>query len=138
MNLPTSKIALVTGASRGIGAAVALELASKGFRIALNYNHSETAAQEIARQIMSMGGQVLQLPCDVAQNPQVLDMFGKLDQIWGGLDVLVCNAGITRDTLLGASEVQEFSAVFDVNVMGVVNCCRQLHCAWHPNGAVAL
>lgn len=134
----TRKTALVTGAARGIGAAIALELASRGWRIALNYQQNDAAAQEVADKITALGGEVLLVRCDVAQNQEVLAMFAKLDQVWGGLDVLVCNAGITRDTLLGASEELDFTALLAVNLIGVVNCCRQaaLRMAAQRRGAI--
>ena len=125
VNTSLSKVALVTGASRGIGAAIALDLASKGFKIALNYRQNQQAAEQIAEQIKVLGSEALLLRYDVAQNSEVLMMFAELDKYWGSLDVLVCNAGINRDTLLGSSEQDDFSAVLNVNLMGVVNCCRQ-------------
>ena len=125
VNTSLSKVALVTGASRGIGAAIALDLASKGFKIALNYRQNQQAAEQIAEQIKVLGSEALLLRYDVAQNSEVLMMFAELDKYWGSLDVLVCNAGINRDTLLGRSEQDDFSAVLNVNLMGVVNCCRQ-------------
>ena len=125
VNTSLSKVALVTGASRGIGAAIALDLASKGFKIALNYRQNQQAAEQIAEHIKVLGSEALLLRYDVAQNSEVLMMFAELDKYWGSLDVLVCNAGINRDTLLGSSEQDDFSAVLNVNLMGVVNCCRQ-------------
>ena len=119
------KTALVTGASRGIGAAIALELASRGFRVAINYRQDAAAANAIAAQIIGQGGSTLLLPCDVSDPAQVQAMFASLDQQFGQLDVLVCNAGIARDTLLGASVPDDFAAVMAVNLHGVVNCCRQ-------------
>ena len=119
------KVALITGAARGIGAAIALDLAGKGFKIALNYRQNQQAAEHIAEQITALGREVLLLRYDVSQNPEVLAMFAELDKSWGKIDVLVCNAGMTRDTLLGASEPDDFTSVLDVNLMGVVNCCRQ-------------
>jgi 3-oxoacyl-[acyl-carrier protein] reductase len=121
----SNKTALVTGASRGIGAAIALDLASKGFNIALNYRQNQPAAEQIAEQIEALGSEVLLLRYDVSQNSEVLAMFTELDKHWGNIDVLVCNAGIIQDTLLGASEPEDFTAVLNVNLLGVVNCCRQ-------------
>ena len=123
--IPSNKIALITGAASGIGAAIALDLAEKGFRIALNYRQNQQAAEQIAEQIKAVGSDVLLLRYDVSQNAEVLTMFAELDKNWGKIDALVCNAGIIRDTLLGASEPEDFNAVFDINIMGVVNCCRQ-------------
>ncbi|MES2299575.1 MAG: SDR family NAD(P)-dependent oxidoreductase [Pseudomonadota bacterium] len=121
----TNKTALVTGASRGIGAAVALELASKGYTVVINYRIDGAAAAEVARQIAAVGGHSIAIQADVANEAQVAAMFDRIDRELGRIDVLVCSAGIVRDTLLGASEAGDFDDVFAVNVGGVVNCCRQ-------------
>jgi 3-oxoacyl-[acyl-carrier protein] reductase len=119
------KTALVTGASRGIGAAIALELASKHFRVAINYRQDVAAANAVAAQIAAIGGEAILLPCDVRDDSQVQAMFAAFDAQFGQLDALVCNAGMARDTLLGASEPDDYDAVMAVNLHGVVNCCRQ-------------
>lgn len=124
MTIP-KKTALVTGASRGIGAAIALDLARNGFSIALNYRSDEMAAQAVAREVRELGAECLLLRADVADCAQVAAMFATIDAQYGQLDVLVCNAGVLRDTLLGASEPADFEAVFAVNISGVVNCCRE-------------
>lgn len=117
--------ALVTGGARGIGAAVVLELARRGFAVALNYRQSHDAAREVAARIEAGGGVCHLLPGDVADPAAVRALFGEVDARWGRIDVLVCNAGVLRDTLLGASEPADFDAVWAVNVDGVVNCCRE-------------
>ncbi len=122
---PTLKVALVTGASRGIGAGIALDLARKGFTVVINYRSDEAAALKVARQVRELGAEALVLCADVADPLQVDAMFGEIDKHYGQLDVLVCNAGVLRDTLLGASEPADFDDVFSVNISGVVNCCRQ-------------
>jgi 3-oxoacyl-[acyl-carrier protein] reductase len=119
------KIALVTGGSRGIGAAIVLDLARKGFTIALNYRNDEAAAHAVAEQVRALGVECMPLRADVSDASQVAAMFALIDAKFGQLDVLVCNAGVLRDTLLGASEPADFDAVFSVNISGVVNCCRQ-------------
>ncbi len=121
----TQKIALITGGSRGIGAAIALDLARKGFTIALNYRSDEVAAHDVAEQVRALGVECMPLRADVSEPGQVAAMFALLDARFGQLDVLVCNAGVLRDTLLGASEPADFDAVFAVNISGVVNCCRE-------------
>jgi 3-oxoacyl-[acyl-carrier protein] reductase len=122
---PSKKIALVTGASRGIGAAIALDLARKGFTVLVNYRSGEAAAFEVVQQIRELGAEAHLLRADVSDPAQVAAMFADIDGRFGQLDVLVCNAGVLRDTLLGASEPADFDAVFAVNISGVVNCCRQ-------------
>jgi 3-oxoacyl-[acyl-carrier protein] reductase len=122
---PALKVALVTGASRGIGAGIALDLARKGFTVVINYRSDEAAAFKVARQVRELGAEALVVCADVADPAQVDAMFAEIDNRYGQLDVLVCNAGVLRDTLLGASEPADFDDVFSVNISGVVNCCRQ-------------
>jgi len=119
------KSALVTGGSRGIGAAIVLELARKGFRVAINYKSDEAAAADVAAQARALGADAIVLRADVADPAEVDALFADIDKQFGRLDVLVCNAGILRDTLLGASTADDFDDIFAVNISGVVNCCRQ-------------
>jgi 3-oxoacyl-[acyl-carrier protein] reductase len=122
-------LALVTGASRGIGRAIAIELAKRGHDIVVNYRADETAARETAAAIEAVGRKAHVRQADTSKVDEVAEMFRAIDAIakdgGGGLDVLVCNAGITRDTLLGASTPEDFDAVLDVNLGGVVACCRE-------------
>jgi len=118
-------IAFVTGASRGIGRAVAVELARRGHTVGVGYLADEQAAAETARQVEEAGGRALLLRGDVSRPDEVEAAFGRLDEAAGPLDVLVANAGRIRDTLLGASEPDDFDALLRVNVQGVVNVCRQ-------------
>jgi 3-oxoacyl-[acyl-carrier protein] reductase len=121
--------ALVTGASRGIGAAVAVELARRGFRVALGYRARAEAARAVAAAVEQAGGRSLLLPADVSDPATVAGLFRALDEHLGReggtLEALVPCAGITRDTLLGASEPGDFEAVLGVNLGGVVNTCRE-------------
>lgn len=119
------KVALVTGASRGIGAGIALDLARKGFAVVINYRSDEAAAAKVGRQVRELGAEALVICADVADPVQVDAMFAEIDDRYGQLDVLVCNAGVLRDTLLGASVPDDFDDIFSVNISGVVNCCRQ-------------
>lgn len=130
---PPSKkpLALVTGASRGIGAATALELARRGFFVVINHlrEKSREAAGDVKRRIEEAGGSAHIVRADVAQRAEVASLFREIDTLCesrgAALQALVCNAGVTRDTLLGASEPADFEAVFSVNLDGVVHCCRE-------------
>jgi 3-oxoacyl-[acyl-carrier protein] reductase len=119
------KTALVTGGSRGIGAAIVEQLARQGFAVAINYRKNIEAAGDIARRVESLGSKPLLICADVSRPDEVAAMFRQIDERMRSLDVLVCSAGVLRDTLLGASEPADFDAVFSVNVHGVANCCRE-------------
>jgi 3-oxoacyl-[acyl-carrier protein] reductase len=119
------RCALVTGASRGIGRAVALELASRGYAVAVNYLENAAAAAEVVAAATALGAKAIAIRADVARLGEVMALFQQIDEPLGPLDVLVCNAGATRDTLLGASEPADFDAVLGCNLGGVVNCCRE-------------
>jgi 3-oxoacyl-[acyl-carrier protein] reductase len=117
-------VALVTGGSRGIGRAIALELGRRGFTVAINYRSGEAAAAEAVAVVATTGATARAFRADVADRTAVTAMFTELDTL-GPLDVLVCNAGITRDTLLGASTATDFSDVIETNLYGVVTCCHE-------------
>lgn len=116
--------AIVTGASRGIGAAIAVELARRGLDVVVNCHRDEAAAAAVARAVEELGTRALAVRADVTDPGEVARLFAEADTL-GPLDVLVCNAGITRDTLLGASQPAEFTDVMAVNLHGVVHCCRE-------------
>jgi 3-oxoacyl-[acyl-carrier protein] reductase len=114
-------LALVTGGSRGIGRAIAIELGRRGFTVAVNYRTDEAAAAEA---LALAGPGAFAIRADVSDPAAVAAMFTELDAR-GPLAVLVCNAGITRDTLLGASTPADFADVMATNLNGVVACCRE-------------
>ena len=115
MNLE-GKTALVTGASRGIGRAIALELAKKGADVLLNYNGSVDRAREVKAEIERLGKSAQLYPCDVADYSACETMFRDIFSEHSGLDILVNNAGITRDGL--------FDSVIDTNLKGTFHCMR--------------
>lgn len=117
-------LALVTGASRGIGRATAVELGRRGYTVVLSYLKDDAAAREAAAAVEAAGGKAVIHRADVSKPDEVATLFKAADAV-GPLDALVCCAGITRDTLLGASEPADFDALLSTNLMGVVSCCRE-------------
>lgn len=118
------KVAIVTGASRGIGRATALALAAEGAYLVVNYASSSSAAEQVVEEITAMGGQAIALPADVSKADQVDALVEKTMEKWGRIDVLVNNAGITRDTLLLRMKPEEWQAVIDLNLTGVFLCTK--------------
>jgi 3-oxoacyl-[acyl-carrier protein] reductase len=117
-------VAIVTGASRGIGRAIALALAAEGARVVINYAQSATAAQALTAEISANGGEAIALQADVAQADQVEDLVKQTLDRFGRIDILVNNAGITRDTLLLRMKLEDWQAVIDLNLTGVFLCTR--------------
>lgn len=113
------KTALVTGASRGIGAAIAKKLAARGFMVIINYGHSSAAAEEVKNQIEQAGGQADLMQGDVSSGDDVDRMFKDIKKTWGRLDVLVNNAGINRDTLLVRMKEDQWDAVLSTDLKSV-------------------
>jgi 3-oxoacyl-[acyl-carrier protein] reductase len=120
----TGKVALVTGASRGIGRAIAVCLAEAGADVVINYAGNEQAAQETASQVESLGRRVLLVKADVADSAQVEDMFKKTLEWFERIDILVNNAGITRDNLIMRMKEDEFDQVINTNLKGVFLCLK--------------
>ncbi len=119
-----SQVALVTGASRGIGRAIALSLATEGANIVVNYANSSAAAEEIVKEIVAGGGSAIALQADVSKAEEVEDLFKAVMDKWQRIDILVNNAGITRDTLLLRMKPEDWQAVIDLNLTGVFLCTR--------------
>ncbi|MBQ7499191.1 MAG: 3-oxoacyl-[Selenomonas sp.] len=118
------KVALVTGASRGIGRAVALKLAAEGAKVAVNYSGSPAQAEEVKAEIEKMGGEAILVQANVADKDAVEAMVGKVVEAFGTIDILVNNAGITRDGLLARMKDEDFEAVVDINLKGVFYCTK--------------
>lgn len=119
MSKLAKKAALVTGASRGIGKAIALELARQGADVAVNYAGSADRAEEVVKEIESLGGKAIAIQGDVANSKRVAEMVQETIQAFGRLDILVNNAGITRDTLLMRMKEEDWDAVIQTNLKGV-------------------
>ncbi|MEQ2526451.1 3-oxoacyl-[acyl-carrier-protein] reductase [Robertmurraya yapensis] len=118
------KSALVTGASRGIGREIALELARQGANVAVNYAGSEKLANEVVAEIKALGREAFAIQANVADGGSVTDMVNKVIEQFGSLDILVNNAGITRDTLLMRMKEDDWDAVIDTNLKGVFLCTK--------------
>ncbi|MCY7407047.1 MAG: 3-oxoacyl-[acyl-carrier-protein] reductase [Alkalinema sp. CAN_BIN05] len=118
------KVALVTGASRGIGRATALALASEGAAVMVNYASSSSAAAEVVAEIEANGGRAIAFKANVANSDEVDKLIAATMEKFGRIDVLVNNAGITRDTLLLRMKLEDWQAVIDLNLTGVFLCTR--------------
>lgn len=118
------KTALVTGASRGIGRAVALALAAAGARVAINYAGNVKAAEEVKAAVETAGGTAILCQADVADSAAVEAMVAAVAKEFGTIDILVNNAGITRDTLLVRMKDEDFAKVLDTNLKGVFYCTK--------------
>ena len=124
MSMLEGKVALVTGASRGIGRAIALQLASDGAKVAINFAGNTAKAEEVKAEIESNGGEALLVQADVANVEAVDEMIKKVTDTWGKIDILINNAGITRDSLLIRMKDTDFDTVISTNLKGVYNCTK--------------
>lgn len=121
----TKKVMLVTGASRGIGAEIALAAGRSGYRVGVNYLRSETAAHAVVERIRAAGGQAVALQADVGQLDQVVRMFAQLDEAFGPLDVLVNNAGVLANFRVDAVDETNVADLFRANVFSAYFCSRE-------------
>lgn len=120
----SGKVAFVTGASRGIGRAIALRLAQDGAKVALNFANNSTKAEEVKAEIESLGGEAILVQGDIAKFEVVTELIKKVVDTWGRLDILINNAGITRDNLLLKMSEEDFDKVISTNLKGVFNCTK--------------
>ena len=119
-----SRVALVTGGSRGIGRAIAIRLAGSGHQVAVNFASNVIAAEETVGVIESGGGRAIAYGADVSEEDQVTEMFAKVGAALGPVSILVNNAGITRDNLLLRMSPKDFDAVIDTNLRSAYLCTR--------------
>lgn len=120
----TDKVVLVTGASRGIGKAIAIAFAKEGAKVAINYNSSEKQAKELAKQIISLGGAAIAVRCDVSQESAVKKMVQTIVKKFKTIDVLVNNAGIVFDVPLLERTTKQWHRTLDVNLYGTFLCSK--------------
>lgn len=127
------KTVLITGASRGIGAACARKFAAEGFRVAINYNHSKASAEALAAEL---GGIAVQ--ADVSDPVQVKQMVDTVLDKFCQLDILVCNAGVSHVGLLSDMTDEQWRGLFGVNIDGVFHCCREVipHFVHNKRGSI--
>lgn len=125
MTIENNKVAIVTGASRGIGAAVAKRLASDGFTVVVNYSGNADAAEAVIREIEDAGGKAISAQADVSNSADVRRLFDTAHEVFGGVDVLVNNAGIMALAPVADLSDADFDRLFAVNVKGSFNTMRE-------------
>src|SRR5699024_9946836 len=118
------KNALVTGSSRGIGKAIALQLAKQGVNIAVNYAGNEARAEEVVQEIKNLGVDAIKIKANVTNEQEVKAIVKEVISTFGNLDILVNNAGITKDNLLMRMKVEEFDQVVETNLKGAFLCTK--------------
>ncbi|XRD25891.1 3-oxoacyl-[acyl-carrier-protein] reductase [Lysinibacillus fusiformis] len=118
------KVVVVTGASRGIGRAIALKLADEGAKVVVNYSGSQAKAEEVVAIIQEGGGEAIAVQASVSQTEEVTALMDTAVKTFGSLDILVNNAGITRDNLLMRMKEDEWDDVLDTNLKGVFLCTK--------------
>ncbi len=122
----TNKIAIVTGASRGIGEAIVLKLASCGATVVINYVGDESLAQGVLDKVVAAGGRGMIYPADVTSFEDVEEMIKQIVATYGRLDIVVNNAGITKDNLMLRLDESSFDEVINVNLKGTFNVCKHV------------
>jgi 3-oxoacyl-[acyl-carrier protein] reductase len=120
------KIAVVTGGSRGIGKAIVLALAGAGYQIAFSYVRDEEAAMALRAEVEAMGRECLASQCDVKDGNSIKGFFERVEQQFERIDLLVNNAGITRDGLLATLSINDITEVIQTNLIGTLLCCQRV------------
>ncbi|WP_018757769.1 3-oxoacyl-[acyl-carrier-protein] reductase [Paenibacillus terrigena] len=123
-NALDGKVAVVTGASRGIGRAIAMELAQAGADVVVNYAGSQGAAEEVVEAITALGRKAIAVQANVGKSDEAEALVKQALEVFGHVDILVNNAGITRDNLIMRMKEDEFDAVIETNLKGVFNCVK--------------
>lgn len=122
----SGKVALVTGASRGIGRQIAVTLAGYGATVIVNFNGSQAKALEVVQEITENGGKAEAVQCNVAEFDKAKELIDQVVKTYGRLDILVNNAGITRDNLIMKMSEEDFDAVISTNLKGAFNCVKHV------------
>ena len=128
------QVAVVTGASKGIGAAIAKHLAAEGAAVVVNYSSSKTGADKVVSEIASKGGKAVAVQGDVAKEADVVRLFEETKKVFGRLDILVNNAGVYEFTPLESITAQAFHKHFDINVLGLILASREAAKYFGPEG----
>jgi 3-oxoacyl-[acyl-carrier protein] reductase len=136
MNILNQKVVLVTGASRGIGAAVARQLAAQGAKVIVNYAGGKDAADQTVDSIKNSGGDAIAVQADVSKADQVAALFDQAIAHYGRIDVLVNNAGVMITKLLKDTTDEEFTRQFDINVRGTFNTLREAAIKLSDGGSI--
>lgn len=132
----SGKTAIVTGSSRGIGAAIAQTLASRGASVVVNFASKPAPADELVAVIKKSGAKAIAFKADVSNDEDVVSMFDEAIKTFGGVDILVNNAGILQLKAIADMREEEFDAMFNINVKGVFLCCRQAARKMRNNGRI--
>lgn len=119
-----NKVAVVTGSSRGIGRAIALELAARGAKVVVNYNSNSAAAEEVVGKITESGGEAIAIQADVSKLDQAKALIKAAAAEYGKLDILVNNAGITRDNLMALMKEEDWDLIMETNLKSAFNCSK--------------
>ncbi|MDH0709479.1 MULTISPECIES: 3-oxoacyl-ACP reductase family protein [Pseudomonas] len=122
----TQKIAVVTGGSRGIGKSIVLALAGAGYQVAFSYVRDEASAAALQAQVEGLGRECLAVQCDVKDAQCIQAFFERVEQRFERIDLLVNNAGITRDGLLATQSLSDITEVIQTNLVGTLLCCQQV------------
>ncbi|MCE5977028.1 SDR family NAD(P)-dependent oxidoreductase [Pseudomonas sp. JR33AA] len=122
----TQKIAVVTGGSRGIGKSIVLALAGAGYQVAFSYVRDEASAAALQAQVEGLGRECLAVQCDVKDAQSIQAFFERVEQRFERIDLLVNNAGVTRDGLLATQSLSDITEVIQTNLVGTLLCCQQV------------
>jgi NAD(P)-dependent dehydrogenase (short-subunit alcohol dehydrogenase family) len=120
-----SRTLIVTGASRGIGAAIARQAGAKGWRVCVTYNASFDKANEVAKAVEEAGGEAMTFKANQGVEKDLLDMYAAVDARWGAPDAVIINAGVDFEIDFADATWDDYLKVFDINILGLMACCRE-------------